>query len=139
MSVLFTFTDVDSKLRIMGTPTNTWSVGKPIYDVEYADDTLLLAVTPPQLAESLQAVQVEATLYNLMLNFDKTEVLQDPNTPPIVIHFADGTPATTVDKVKYLGTTVSWTHTTKQAIEARMQKTHSAYMKHNTCGDVEFV
>ena len=127
MSVLFT--DVDSKLRTMGTPTNTWSVGKPIYDVEYADDTLLLAVTPPQLAELLQAVQVEATLYNLTLNFDKTEVLQHPNTPPIVIHFADGTPVTTVDKVKYLGTTVSWTHTTKQAIEARMQKAHSAYMK----------
>ena len=41
------------------------------------------------------------------MNFDKTEVLQHPNTPPIVIHFADGTPVTTVDKVKYLGTTLA--------------------------------
>ena len=56
-------------------------------------------------------------------------VLQHANTPPIAIHFADGTPVTTVDKIKYFGTTVSWTHTSKQAIEARMQKTHSAYMK----------
>ena len=35
----------------MGTLTNTWSVGKPIYDVEFADDILILAVTPPQLQE----------------------------------------------------------------------------------------
>ena len=49
MSVLFR--DVDSKLRIMGTEPNTWSVGKPICDVEYADDAVLLAVTPPRLAE----------------------------------------------------------------------------------------
>ena len=28
--------DIDKRLRIHGVPTNTWSVGKPVYDLEYA-------------------------------------------------------------------------------------------------------
>ena len=36
------FYDVDKRLRTTGMPTNTWSIGKPIYGLEYADDTLLL-------------------------------------------------------------------------------------------------
>ena len=55
--------DVDKRLLSMGVPTNTWSVGKPVYDLEYADDTPLLSVTPPQLEEFLRLVQVEASLW----------------------------------------------------------------------------
>ena len=40
--------DVDARLLSMGVPTNTSSVGKPVYDLGYADDTLLLSVTLPQ-------------------------------------------------------------------------------------------
>ena len=53
------------KLRATGTPQNNWSVGKPIYDLEYADDTALMALSLEQLESSLHAVQVEATLYGL--------------------------------------------------------------------------
>ena len=56
--------DVDTRLLSVGVPTNTWSVCKPIYDLEYADDTLLLSVTPPQLEEFLRNVRVEASLRN---------------------------------------------------------------------------
>ena len=38
MTVLFH--DTDARLRSEGTPQNPWSIGKPIYDLEYADDTL---------------------------------------------------------------------------------------------------
>ena len=34
--------DVDGALLDQGVATNTWSVNYPTYDVEYADDTLLL-------------------------------------------------------------------------------------------------
>ena len=50
--------DVDRRLVTHGVPTNTWSVGKPVYDLEYADDTLLIAVTKPLAEEFLRAIQV---------------------------------------------------------------------------------
>ena len=37
--------DVDGHLLSKGTPCNTWSVGNPTFDLEYADDTLLMGVT----------------------------------------------------------------------------------------------
>ena len=74
--------DVDRRLRTHGIPTNTWSVGKPVYDLEYADDTLLIAVTKPQAEEFLRAIQVESSLYGLSLNFTKTELLTHPQAPP---------------------------------------------------------
>ena len=67
MTVLFH--DVDTRLLAMGVSTNIWSIGKPVYDLEYADDTLLISVTPPQMEESLRTVQVEASLYGMTLNF----------------------------------------------------------------------
>ena len=39
--------DVDTRLRTHGTPTNTWSIGQPTYDLEYADDTLLFFALAP--------------------------------------------------------------------------------------------
>ena len=66
------FEDVDTRLRAHGTPQNTWSIGKPVYDLEYGDHIALMAVLIPQLESFLNAVQVEATLYRLELNTEKT-------------------------------------------------------------------
>ena len=38
-----------------GVLTNAWSEGYPVYDLEYADDTLLLALITPQLQQILRA------------------------------------------------------------------------------------
>ena len=35
--------DVEEKLISQGLPLNTWSVGNPRYDLEHADDTLLIS------------------------------------------------------------------------------------------------
>ena len=43
------FYDVDKKLLNTGVPCNSWSTGKPVYDMEYADDTVLIGVTTQQL------------------------------------------------------------------------------------------
>ena len=77
MSVLLA--DVDRRLLSTGIPTNTWSVGKPVYDLEYADDTLLFGLTATAVEECLRNVQSEATLYGLYLTFTKTEYLQHPS------------------------------------------------------------
>ena len=102
------FHDVDDGLLRQGTPTNTWSVGKLVYDLEYADDTLLMAVTKPQAEEILKAVQVEATLYGLELNLEKTELLAHPLDSEGYVQSADGTTVTEVNQSKYLGSSVSW-------------------------------
>ena len=58
MVMIVLFNDVDERLLRQDTPTNTWSVGKPVYDLKYADVTLLMAVTKPQAEEILRTVQV---------------------------------------------------------------------------------
>ena len=56
-------------------------------------------------------------------------MLIHPNAPDPDVRFVDGTKVNTVYSAKYLGTQVSWEHTTKHAIEARKIKAHAAYMK----------
>ena len=126
MTVLFH--DVDTRLHGHGVPMNTWSVGKPIYDLEYADDTLLISVTPPQIQEFLRTIQVEASLYGLILNKDKTELLCVGEEQPRVT-FVDNAPVKVVTAAKYLGSLISWDNPTKTAIKARKDKAVAAYSK----------
>ena len=121
--------DVDKRLVAHGVPTNAWSVGKPVYDLEYADDTLLIAVTKPQAEEFLRAIQVESSLYSLALNHTKTELLTHPQAMPGNIHYVNGDPVENVDEAKYLGSQVAWSSPAKRAIEARKNKNHVAYLK----------
>ena len=51
------FADIDQALLQQGTATNTWSSLYPTFDLEYADDTLLLARTIPQLQAFLTTVE----------------------------------------------------------------------------------
>ena len=112
MTVLFH--DVDDRLVRQGTTTNTWSVGKPVHDLEY-----LMAVTKPQAKEILKAAQVQATLYGLEFNSRKTELLLHPQDPAGDVQFVDGTIVNTVSQPKYLGSLVSWEHFTKTAPQHR--------------------
>ena len=120
--------DVDTKLRTTGVPTNTWSIGRPVYDIEYADDTMIISVTRSQAEEMLKAIQVEATLYGLTVNTEKTELLSD-YTADQPIHFVDGTPVKEVTQAKYLGSQVSWVAPTRTAIDARKAQAQIAYAK----------
>ena len=122
------FEDVDRRLRTQGTPQNSWSVGKPVHDLEYADDTMLIGVTPTQLEDMLCSVQVEASLYGLSLNFDKTELLRHPNHPA-TIKFANGRNVPVTESVKYLGSQVTWEKPTKAALQARAQQAHVSFLK----------
>ena len=70
--------DTENRLLRTGTPTNTWSVGKPIFDIEYADDTLLFGITTPQLESMSHALEHEAMVYGLTLNMSKSEHLIQP-------------------------------------------------------------
>ena len=70
--------DVDWGLLEKGIPTNTWSTRKPVYDLEYADDTLLIGKTTTQLQAILPEVEQQAQLYGMRLNYSKTEIYTTP-------------------------------------------------------------
>ena len=100
--------DVDWGLLGTGVPTNTWSVGKPVYDLEYADDTLLLGLTTTQIQSFLSELETQTSLYGMRLNQTKTEILHDARKPLPQVKFLDGTLVPTTTQTKYLGTMVSW-------------------------------
>ena len=62
------FEDHEVELRRRGIPSNTWSEGHPVADLEYADDTLLLSLTIPQLQAHLNALEDIAAEYGMSLN-----------------------------------------------------------------------
>ena len=121
--------DVDERLLATGVPPNTWSVGKPTYDLECADDTLLFAVTASALDEYLKCVQVETSLCGLSLNLTKTEHLEHPTTKATPLQFSDGSPVPTADESKYLGSQVSWNKPSLTAIQHRINQAHVAFSK----------
>ena len=68
-------------------------------------------------------LQIEASLYGMSVNLNKTEILANAgSTPPI--YFVDGTPASSSESIKYL---VTWSNPTKKATDAR--KAHTRCMK----------
>ena len=118
----------DTELRLIqqGTPTNTWSIGKPVFDVEYADDTLIFGISTPQLESMLQALEQEASKYGMSLNFAKSELLVSDAQSDAAMNFANGQPVPITTSVKYLGSVVTWDHPTETAIAARFSKARTA-------------
>ena len=121
--------DVDTRLLAHGIPTNTWSVGKPVYDLEYADDTMLFGISVEVLEEYLKTLQVEASLYGLLLNFTKTELLRHPKLMDGQVKFTEGNPVPIADSVKYLGSQVSWEKPTLTAILHRISIATTSFNK----------
>ena len=73
----------------------------PFFDVEYADDTRLIARAHEHMQTLLDLVQREAVKYNLLLNFAKTKlVLYNSDAS---VYFADGSEVQKVSSVVYLG------------------------------------
>ena len=69
----------------------------------FADDTLLLSETAPQMTKILDLVISHSKHYNLTLNTAKCQLLvtNDPGHP---VNFPDGSPVQKHDQIKYLGT-----------------------------------
>ena len=111
--------DVDNALLEKGVPTNTWSVGNPTYDLEYADDTLLISLTTPQLQSFLTTLEGEASRYGMSLNETKTEHLAKPGTQgDLLFHSGEKVPKTS--KAKYLGAMISWDRPFHEAFYHRL-------------------
>ena len=112
-----------------GTPTNTWSVARPTHDIEYADDTLLMALTTAQLQSILHALEFEADLYGMKLNRSKTELLTDARYTTPKLYSINGQEAPTTTQVKYLGSHISWKDPFSVALKHRAALAEAAYKK----------
>ena len=125
------FEDVDNLLLAQGVPTNVWSINHSCSDLEYANDTLLLSLTIPQLQQILSALETEAAaaLYGMHLNSSKTELLIDPRFGPQTLLFNDGTQVPTADSAKYLRSLVSWSKPFETAFYHRRALTSETYKK----------
>ena len=62
------FQDVDSAMCEQGIQGNTWSSCQLVFELEYADDTLRLSLTIPQLQSILGIPETEASRYGMSLN-----------------------------------------------------------------------
>ena len=94
--------DVDTRLLSHGVPANTWFVGKPVYDLKCADDRLLFDISINVVEELFKHLQVEASLYGLLLNLTKIELLRDPKYQNETLQFANGNPVPTTDSANFL-------------------------------------
>ena len=121
--------DVDWRLLSGGVATNTWSVLRPVYDLEYADDTLLLSLTTTQLQSILTALEEQAELYGMFLNSTKTELLRNAKGDLGTLYFSNGSPVPTTTQVKYLGSMVSWEDSFSTALKHRAALAEVAYKK----------
>ena len=121
--------DVDWELLRKGTATNTWSINRPTFDLEYADDTLLMALTTTQLQSMLQALELQAFLYGMKLNHTKTELLRNPKLATPTVYFQNGSPVPTTTQIKYLGSMISWENSFAVALKHRAALAEAAYKK----------
>ena len=65
----------------------------PFFDVEFADDTVLIARTQEQMQDLLLIVQEEAAKYNLHLNLYKTKLMLYNSEGKIFFSNADPVPS----------------------------------------------
>ena len=121
--------DMDSDLSYHGTPTNTWSVSHSVFEIEYADDTLLLSITTGQLQQFLSALETVSSENGMRLNQDKTELLSHPRLPNPPIYFLNGSAVKTTPQVKYLGSQISWDKSFELAFYHRLGLAEEAYKK----------
>ena len=123
------FADIDQDLMDKGTPRNTWSSINPVYDLEYADDTLLFARTIPQLQSFLSSVETIASEYGMKLNNTKTELLTKTPNEPTTLKFENGEGVPTTPQLKYLGSMIAWEHPFQVAFLHRSGLAETAYKK----------
>ena len=91
-----------------------------VMDLEYADDTALLARTAEIAGKILGATEREAAKYGLKLNRSKTCRLAYNSEE--VVQFGDGTPVPRVKTVEYLGTIMDERGDTGEELRVRLAR-----------------
>ena len=104
------FEDVEQYVGNHGISSGVLRLGTSLWDLEYADDTVLLSNPSFQAQTFLHLIQKEGACTGLYLNFDKCEHLRLNSThqtnfdpPPFLLAPIDALAVPLSDAVKYLG------------------------------------
>ena len=103
------------------------SVNTPLFDLAYADDTILVGRNHSTVQKALHHVQHIAKLYNLKLNTAKCIHMKMHSTHSI--HFADNSTVPHHHRAKYLGVILRDDCSTLTDINARIGKVRSGFKK----------
>lgn len=99
----------------------------PFFDIEFADDTVLIARTGEHMQDLLWYVQDEASKYNLHLNLDKTKlILYNSDTS---IAFRYGSLVQQVSSVVYLGGLIDETGKPGPEVRRRISESRQVFQK----------
>ena len=101
-----------------------WSVAHNIYDLEFADDTLLLSIATPQLQSFLKGLETIALEYGMKLRRQRRDL--GASKAPTSL---DGSQVQTTPQTKYLGSHVSWEKPFEAAFFHRLGLAEEAYKK----------
>ena len=106
MSVFMT--DVEHEyVRVWGSPPRVHTAADPLFDLEYADDVLLLTRTSDQIQRLLHIIEAQAVKYAMQLNHDKVKLITMNVPPSSSVRFLSGELVERVNCWPYLGVRVS--------------------------------
>ena len=99
----------------------------PFFDIEFADDTVLIARTREHMQDLLWYVQDEASKYNLHLNMDKTKLVLYNSDASIA--FRDGSLVQQVSSIVYLGGLIDQTGKPGPEVRRRIGEARQVFQK----------
>eukprot|EP00969_Alexandrium_andersonii_P048776 2139107-Alexandrium_andersonii.AAC.1 len=99
----------------------------PIFDLEFADDTVIVACSAEFAEEALAALREVASTYGLSVNLDKTAVLSYKSEASI--RYPDGTTVPRKAQALYLGSKVSGDGHSDAEVALRRSSAAAAFKK----------
>jgi hypothetical protein len=125
--------DVEVAYRVeMGNAAHTHSAADPWFDLEYADDTVLMSRSSYSITKLLHCLQNEAAPYGMALSKAKTKLLVVSGPPSGVVSFADNTPVHVVENnepLEYLGTNLNREGSPRITLATRLAKAKQEFKK----------
>ncbi|CAE8620722.1 unnamed protein product, partial [Polarella glacialis] len=116
----------------MGNAVHTHSAADPLFDLEYADDTVLMSRSSHSITKLLQCLQKEAEPYGMALNRAKTKLLVVNGPPAGVVTFTDNTPVHVVgdnESLEYLGTVLNRKGSPQITLTTRLARAKQEFNK----------
>lgn len=104
--------------------------GRPINNIRYADDTVLIATSPEDLQRLLNKVTMVSEEYGLHINVNKTKTMviskRDNNAGNLTL---GNRTVENVQRFRYLGTIINQNVTHKSEILSRIEQARQSFMK----------
>ena len=130
--------DVETQLTQQGTQAQPWlhSQARPLWDLAYADDTVVLTRTAERCQEILKLIQTTAAQCHLRLNTGKCKLIRQNASRPVHFHLPHITPDPTTGhppevklktQLTYLGVIITEDTSTHNDIRARIAKARAGF------------